>query len=123
MMEETTRTRRILVVDDNRDAAEALKTALDLAGHAVWSAYDGITALDLVRRLHPEVVVLDIKMPGMSGYEVARRIRSTPELQAMLLVAVTGLGTLADRKASRDAGFDLHLSKPFDSNLLVAALV
>jgi CheY-like chemotaxis protein len=90
------RSRRILVVDDNKDEAQALRSVLELAGHAVWSAYDGITALDLARRLHPEAIVLDIKMPGLSGYEIARRIRLMPEL------ASGHFSRRGDR--SRDAG-------------------
>jgi CheY-like chemotaxis protein len=116
------RARRILVVDDNKDTAESLKIILELAGHTTWSAYDGVAALELAQRLVPDVVVLDIAMPGMNGHEVARRIRSTPELGSVFLVAVTGLGTSADRKASYNAGFDIHLSKPVDPELLVAGL-
>jgi two-component system, chemotaxis family, CheB/CheR fusion protein len=122
MERESKRARRIVVVDDNKDAAESLRVVLELAGHEAWAAYDGLAALDLVERFRPDVVVLDIKMPGMNGHEVARRIRSMPEICSVFLVAVTGLGTAADRRASRDAGFDIHLSKPFDPELLVAGL-
>jgi signal transduction histidine kinase/CheY-like chemotaxis protein len=106
--------KRILVVDDNVDAAESLALLLRLAGHEVWTTHDGPAALGLARELRPEVVLLDIGLPGMDGYEVARRLRQEPGLSGALLVAVSGYGQAEDRRRSREAGFDEHVVKPAD---------
>jgi PAS domain S-box-containing protein len=107
--------RRILVVDDNHDAANSLARLLKrLYGQDVHVAHDGPAALESVDRLHPEVVLLDIGMPGMDGYEVAQRLRKKPELAALKIVALTGWGQEADRVRSRAVGFDHHLVKPVD---------
>jgi PAS domain S-box-containing protein len=105
--------RRVLVVDDNRDAAESLGTLLRLHGHDVQIAHDGPGALAAAGEHQPEVVFLDIGMPGMNGYEVARRLRAD-FANGFLLVALTGWGQDADRARSREAGFDYHLVKPVD---------
>jgi len=114
--------RRILVADDNADALESLATVLRLRGHEVFSASNGAIALEAAGRHVPEVALLDIGMPLLDGYEVARRIRAQEWGKAMTLVAVTGWGQDADRRRSREAGFDTHLVKPLDldqlSNLL-----
>jgi signal transduction histidine kinase len=106
------RPRRILVVDDNRDAAESLGLLLELRGHEVRLAYDGYTALASARATTPDVVFLDIGLPGMNGYEVARQLRREPALREIVLVAQTGWGQAGDRQRALDAGFDHHLVKP-----------
>jgi CheY-like chemotaxis protein/two-component sensor histidine kinase len=105
---------RVLVVDDNRDAVESLSVLLELEGHAVQSAPDGLQALELAPSFLPQVILLDIGLPGMDGYEVAQRLRDLPETRQALLVAVTGYGQPEDRARSRAAGFDHHLVKPID---------
>lgn len=110
----TGRTLRVLVVDDNQYAAESLAMLLRLKGHAVVTASDGRTALEAASADPPEVVLLDIGMPRMDGYEVARRLRARPEMQQALLVATTGFGLDEDRQRARQAGFDYHLVKPVD---------
>ena len=104
--------RRILVVDDNRDAADGLGMLLEGHGALVEVAYDGRSALDRMAGFQPELVLLDIGMPGMDGYEVARRMRERPEGGAISLIAVTGWGQEQDVARSKDAGFDAHLTKP-----------
>ncbi len=110
--------RRILVVDDNTDAGESLALLLRLGGHEVGVAHDGPAGLHLAQRERPEIIILDIGMPGMDGYEVARRLRQQPGLERVLLVALTGKGTLEDRHRSAAAGFDHHLVKPADLKAL-----
>jgi len=113
---------RVLVVDDNRDAADSMGLVLARAGAEVEVVHDGATALDRVERFHPALVLLDIGMPGMDGYEVARRIRARPALQGIQLVALTGWGQAEDRLRSREAGFDHHLIKPAGIDELCALL-
>ncbi len=103
---------RLLVVDDNRDAADSLAMLLRLQGHEVRVAHDGPTALQMATDYRPEMVFLDIGMPGMDGYEVARRLRSQPGLESVRLAALTGWGQEEDRRRSKEAGFDQHLVKP-----------
>jgi signal transduction histidine kinase len=105
---------RLLVVDDNVDAAQTLGDLLALWEHQVRIAYDGQTALEVALQVPPEVVLLDIGLPGMDGYEVARRLRREASLQHTLLVALTGYGQEADRRRSQEAGFAHHLVKPVD---------
>jgi PAS domain S-box-containing protein len=105
--------RRALVVDDNRDAADSLVMLLELAGHAAVAVYSGDEALAAARQLRPDVVFLDIGLPGMNGYEVAERLRAESAERACL-VAVTGWGTEHDRARARAAGFDHHLTKPVE---------
>jgi two-component system CheB/CheR fusion protein len=104
--------RRILVVDDNTDAAESIAVLLRLWGHAVRVAYTGPEALQAAQEYQPEVALLDIGLPGMDGYELARRLRQQPSFQGTVLAAVTGYGQEDDRRRSVDAGFDHHLTKP-----------
>jgi CheY-like chemotaxis protein len=106
--------RSVLIVDNNRDAADSLALLLRLAGHEVRTAYDGPAALDLARVWPPDVVLLDIGMPGMDGLEVARRLRQDLGLKQALLVALTGYGQDEDRRRSQEAGFNAHLVKPVD---------
>jgi PAS domain S-box-containing protein len=103
---------RVLVVDDNRDAAETLSALLGVMGHTAPVANDGPQALRMVRSFRPQVVFLDIGMPGMNGYEVAAEIRRDPAFNDVMLVALTGWGGALDRTRSASAGFDEHLTKP-----------
>jgi PAS domain S-box-containing protein len=113
---------RVLVVDDNRDAADSLGLFLKLAGHDVRTTHDGPTALQAAQEFHPDVVLLDIGLPGMNGYEVARQLRQMPVFQKALLVAITGYGQEEDRRLSKQAGFNVHLVKPVDPHVVQALL-
>lgn len=113
---------RVLVVDDNRDSANSLGMLLDVMDYEVKVAFDGASALEELDNFHAEAVFLDINMPGMDGYEVARRIRERSDLEDVVLVAVTGWGQDNDRALSRDAGFDHHLLKPVEVESLRAVL-
>jgi PAS domain S-box-containing protein len=116
------RGQRILVVDDNRDAAESLKLLLRLCGHDASAAHDGPEALALARALRPSLVLLDIGLPGMDGYELARRLREEPLHKDARLVAMTGYGQMTDRERSSGAGFFAHLVKPVSLEALNALL-
>jgi PAS domain S-box-containing protein len=105
---------RILIVDDNRDAADSLQALLGLLGAQVEVANDGPSALDAVSRVQPAAILLDIGLPGMSGYEVARQIRDNTAIAQPVIIALTGWGQPDARRQSRDAGFDHHLIKPLD---------
>jgi PAS domain S-box-containing protein len=109
---------RVLVVDDSRDAAESLGTLLQLAGHHVRIALDGPAALESAGVFQPRIMLLDLEMPDMSGFEVARRIRAQPTTKDLLLVAMTGYASDADRQRCQEAGFDHHLVKPVDLEAL-----
>jgi CheY-like chemotaxis protein len=111
-------THRILIVDDNIDAADSLAELLELSGHQVRTAYGGAAALEMAERHRPRLIVLDIGLPGMDGYEVARRLRHHPAFSGVTLVALTGYGQESDRRKTRDAGFDHHFVKPVDPNEL-----
>ncbi len=106
--------RRILVVDDNVDAAESLALILRLGGHEVRTAQRGQTALEVAPEFRPHVIILDLGMPGMNGYDTARQLRNEPWGKDVLLIALTGWGQPDDRQRSADAGFDYHLTKPAD---------
>jgi signal transduction histidine kinase len=114
--------RRILVADDNADALETLATVLELGGHEVFSAANGSLALESAERHLPEVALLDIGMPLLDGYEVARRIRAQAWGKQITLVALTGWGQDSDRRRSQEAGFDSHLVKPLDLDKLTQLL-
>jgi CheY-like chemotaxis protein len=109
---------RVLVVDDNRDAAASLGMLLKLLGAEVRVVNDGPAALEILASYRPTVVLLDIGMPGMDGYEVARRIRQQPEWRDLMLIALTGWGQEEDRRRTSEAGFDHHLLKPADLTAL-----
>ncbi|MCC6533291.1 MAG: response regulator [Burkholderiales bacterium] len=113
---------RILVVDDNEDSAESMSLLLQCDGHDIGTAYSGETALRLADTLRPDVVLLDIGMPGMMGYEVAQRLRCQNGLDSTMLIAVTGYGRESDVAQARAAGFDHHLVKPIDYDKLRALL-
>jgi PAS domain S-box-containing protein len=109
---------RILVADDNVDGADGLAMLLEMAGDEVRTAYEGPSVLTIAQSFQPHVVLLDIGMPGMDGYEVAQRLRSAPETRHALLLAMTGWGRDEDRQKAKDSGFDHHLTKPFDPAVL-----
>ena len=109
---------RILVVDDNPDVADTLCVLLGMIGHEVQAAYSGEQALDIAPRFQPTLAFFDIGLPGMDGYELARRFRTDRALQDVHLVALTGYGRSADRARSAEAGFELHVTKPFDPDRL-----
>jgi CheY-like chemotaxis protein len=111
-----------MIVDDNVDAAAMLAALLDLAGHTTAVAHDGPAALTLAPVFAPAVAFLDIGMPGMNGYEVARRLRALDGMPDLVLVALTGWGDAGDRARSKAAGFDHHLLKPTDLNAVHALL-
>jgi signal transduction histidine kinase/CheY-like chemotaxis protein len=115
--------RQLLVVDDNKDAAVSLAMLLRLQGHEVRVAHDGPSALELATSYHPDMVFLDIGMPGMDGYEVARRLRQQPGLENTVLAALTGWGQQEDRRRSKEAGFNHHLVKPLEPKTLEELLV
>ena len=113
---------RVLVADDNVDAADTLSIMLDIHGHATEVAYNGHDALALIERFRPDMVFLDIGMPGMNGYETARAIRQLPGMETIALVALTGWSEQSDRDRSHAAGFDHHLTKPVDFATVEALL-
>jgi CheY-like chemotaxis protein/two-component sensor histidine kinase len=114
---------RVLLVEDNRDGAELLARVLRLQGHEIRVAHDGASALAMAGDFRPQVVISDIGLPGLDGYELARRLRGAPELGCPLLVAVTGYGRREDVARAGDAGFDHHLVKPVDVGTLMDLLV
>ena len=114
----TSSARRVLLADDNRDGAESLSMLLELAGHEVHLAHSGAEALELAKQVRPDVAVLDIGMPELSGYEVAKRIRSEPWGAHMILIALTGWGQENDKRLAEAAGFDHHCTKPVDPDEL-----
>jgi CheY-like chemotaxis protein len=109
---------RVLVVDDNVDAADSLALLVRLDGHEVRTAHDGQAALEAAQAFHPQVILLDIGLPRMDGYEVARRLREQPGGDRYIMAAVTGYGQDEDRLRAHDAGFDHHLLKPVDPKVL-----
>lgn len=115
--------RRVLLVDDNRDGAESLAMFLELSGHEVTVAHCGLEALERAAELRPEICVLDIGMPDLSGYEVAKQIRREAWGARMTLIALTGWGQDEDKRAAQAAGFDHHLTKPTDPVVLEQLLV
>ena len=115
--------RRILIADDNEDAADVLAMLLRLAGHEVCTAYSGQAALELASTFRPEIALLDIGMPDLNGYDVARHLRSLAQGRGLRLIALTGWGQEEDKRRARDAGFDQHLTKPVDPRRLDALLM
>jgi PAS domain S-box-containing protein len=114
---------RVLVVDDNRDSADSATDVLRLLGNQVESAYDGASALPLARRFRPHVVLLDLAMPGMDGYEARRQLRQVGGvLEQAFYVAMTGFGNEEDKRRTREAGFDAHLTKPVELDALITLL-
>jgi len=115
-------TLRILVVDDNRDSATSLATLLNLLGHNTCAAYDGLEAVEASAKFHPEIILLDIGLPKMNGYEACRIIREQSKDENIFIVALTGWGQEEDRRKSSNAGFDRHLVKPVDYQSLLKLL-
>jgi CheY-like chemotaxis protein len=113
---------RVLVIDDNTDGAQSLAMVLEICGHDVRVAHDGQAGLAAAAEFIPEVVVLDIAMPGMNGYEVARSLRANPRLQGAYLIALTGFGKPSDEARSNAAGFDEHLTKPVEPERLLSLI-
>ena len=109
---------RILVVDDDRDSAEAMTILLKIYGHEVATAYDGIEAIEIARMFRPDIALLDLSMPKLSGYDVARRIREEAGKPGLILVALTGWGGEEDKRRSIEAGFNVHMVKPIDFTAL-----
>jgi CheY-like chemotaxis protein len=105
-------------VDDNRDAADSMAMLLELMGHEVRIGYGGLDAVDLAETFRPDLLLLDLGMPELNGFEVARRIRAHPWGSQIAIVAMTGWGQEEDRRRSREAGFDHHLIKPADAGQL-----
>jgi PAS domain S-box-containing protein len=120
--ETTAGLRRVLVVDDNRDAAAMVGALLEVPGHEVRIAHDAQEALEVLATFEPEVVLLDIGLPGMDGYEAARRIRALPCGKKVLLIALTGWGKEEDKRRALEAGFDEHLTKPVSAEQLLDLL-
>jgi signal transduction histidine kinase len=115
--------RRVLVIEDNKDAAESARMLLSLAGHDVRTAYTGRTGLEMAQEFRPQVILCDIGLPGgMNGYEVARAVRENPELAPAYVIALTGYGRDEDQRQAQEAGFDLHLTKPVDYDILRRAV-
>jgi CheY-like chemotaxis protein len=114
--------RRVLIVDENRDAAQTLAMLLKGMEHQVEVCYSGRAALESARRLRPDVIFLDLLMPDMDGFEVARQLRLDPGFQGTFIVAVTGLAGDDDRRRSREAGIDHHLVKPVDPEFIRSLL-
>jgi CheY-like chemotaxis protein len=107
--------RRVLIIEDNADAAESLQMLLELSGFEVTTAADGTSGLEAARRFHPDVVLCDIGLPGgLDGYGVARELRADSALQSVQLIALTGYGQAEDQRRAYAEGFDLHLTKPVD---------
>jgi two-component system CheB/CheR fusion protein len=114
---------RVLIADDNIDAALSLEMLLTGSGYEVRTAHNGVDAFDAAQSFRPGSAILDIGMPGLTGYEVAKRIRAQPWGAGMLLIAVTGWGQPEDKREARAAGFDLHFTKPVDPEVLETYLV
>jgi CheY-like chemotaxis protein len=114
--------RRVLVVDDNVDGAESLARMVQIFGHEARTAHSGPAALDAAGAFKPHVVFLDIGLPGMNGYEVAQKFRTEPSLSGTVLVALTGWGSEENKRRSREAGFDLHLTKPVEVKAIESIL-
>jgi CheY-like chemotaxis protein len=112
----------VLVIDDHRDSAEGLAELLRLAGHEVELAYDGPSALDAVERSPPEVVISDLGLPEMDGFEIARALRDRDRTRELRLIALSGFGDSAAVERALQAGFDHHLTKPVDPRALRALL-
>jgi DNA-binding response OmpR family regulator len=121
MADNKRRPQRVLVVDDNEDAADSLATLLDVSGYEVRVAYDGPEAIAAADDFTPAAALLDIGLPHLSGYDIARHVRATRG-EAVLLVAITGWGQEEDRRRAREAGFDHHFTKPADFERLVSLL-
>jgi CheY-like chemotaxis protein len=108
----------VLIIEDNRDAREMFRMMLELAGHEVLEAEEGLAGLELLKATRPDVAVIDVGLPGLNGYEIARRFREEPDSEGVMLVALTGYGTPEAVERSRLAGFHHHLIKPVNAEAL-----
>jgi CheY-like chemotaxis protein len=113
---------RILIIEDNSAAARSMQLYLSSAGHNVEVAHTGPDGIETARRFHPEIVLCDIGLPGFDGYAVAHSLRQEQQFNGIYLVAISGYGRDRDQRRARDAGFDLHLSKPVDLEKIDALL-
>ncbi len=113
---------KVLIIEDNRDGADSLRDALALFGHQVAVAYDGAEGLSVALSFTPDVVICDIGLPDFDGYQVARTLRSHGEMCRATLVALTGYGLPEDQRHAKEAGFDAHMTKPADLDLLRSLL-
>lgn len=116
------KSRRVLLIEDNEDSRQTLATILSMHGHSIRQAGDGIAGLNAALADRPDVAVIDIGLPGMDGYAVARRLRSEPDARQICLIALTGYGQAEDRQRALDAGFDIHLTKPVEPKRLLEAV-
>jgi CheY-like chemotaxis protein len=114
--------KRILIVDDNPELAQSLAHLLEMDGHHPMPATDPLAALELARQSNPEVCILDLELPIMDGYELAKRLRETPPTEKAMLIALTGYGRDHDARRSKEAGFAHHLVKPVDLGKLAKIL-
>ena len=114
--------RRILLVDDNVDFVASLALILQASGHEVRVTHDGLEALEVATTFQPDFIFLDIGLPGLNGYDVARNLRQLPSTQSSILVAITGWGQAGDKRRAREAGFDHHVVKPVEPTEIHAIL-
>lgn len=114
--------RRVLLVDDNRDAADSMAMLLEMSGHVVTTAYDGMEAIHVAARVRPDIALIDLAMPGMDGFAVIHALRGMPALTATRYVALTGFGQASDREQTATAGFDVHLVKPVELDVLLKVI-
>jgi len=121
-VQRTSAPRRILVVDDNTDGVASLSMLLTMIGHETATAFDGLGAISVAQEFEPHIVLLDLDLPKLNGYEACRRIRSEEWGKTMMLVAVTGHAGEEERMKSLEAGFDMHLVKPVNAETLMAVL-
>jgi CheY-like chemotaxis protein len=112
----------VLLIEDSEDAREMLRMMLELAGHVVYDAADGIRGLELLNLVRPDAAIIDIGLPGLDGYQVARKIRAEPHGRGMLLLALTGYDSAGDAARASEHGFDYHLVKPVDPDRLARLL-
>jgi CheY-like chemotaxis protein len=113
---------RILVVDDQRETATLLAKLLEMSGHTTQAAFDGVEAVEAAEKFRPDIILLDIGLPRLNGYDACRKIREQPWGKDMVLIAVTGWGQEGDRQKSKDAGFSGHLVKPVKYEHIVTLL-
>src|SRR6185503_5387251 len=114
--------RRVMIVDDNRDSADSLAMLMEITGNKTYLAHDGVEAVAAIEKYRPEVVLLDIGLPGLDGHEVCRRVREQPWGKDIVMIALTGWGQEDDRRRSEEAGFNGHLVKPVDYDELLQLL-
>jgi len=113
---------RVLLIDDNVDGTEAMASLLRLRGYQVWTAFDGGAGLETAMAIRPAIMLVDIGLPTIDGYEVARRVRAEPSLRDVRLIALTGWGSARDQDLALRSGFDVHCTKPIDMNALASLM-